>query len=309
MGFGRMVVGGIVRLPYGDLWPHHFDRRIRMQVFQPDSTLTVVRLLALLAMELVAGYGLQVLDPGRPARRRAWTLMAASTLAAHWITLPCPAGFRMMALIAALFLGMKAVVAASSRAVGGAFLSFPRWLLFATVWPGMRPELFTAPREPRKDWGKLAVNGLLCAAVGTAFVGGSGFLWRATGSLLLGTVLFFIGSSLFVHYGLFTLAAAFWRKAGFDSGTLFKSPFPSQNLGEFWSRRWNLAFSEMTAISVYHPLKDRLGRGQALFLSFGLSGLFHEVAISLPVRAGFGLPLCYFLLHCGLVGLERFLAG
>ena len=45
-----------------------------------------------------------------------------------------------------------------------------------------------------------------------------------------------------------------------------------------------------------------------MFLSFAFSGLLHEVAIRLPVQAGFGLPLIYFLLHGTLVALERFAA-
>jgi alginate O-acetyltransferase complex protein AlgI len=61
----------------------------------------------------------------------------------------------------------------------------------------------------------------------------------------------------------------------------------------------------MTAISVYRPLCKRLGRGPALFAAFLFSGLLHEMAISLPVRGGFGLPLAYFGIHGGLVLLER----
>jgi alginate O-acetyltransferase complex protein AlgI len=83
----------------------------------------------------------------------------------------------------------------------------------------------------------------------------------------------------------------------------------SQNLGEFWARRWNLAFSEMTTIAVYRPLAGLLGRGPALMAGFGFSGLLHEMAISVPVRAGFGLPLCYFILHGGLVIVERALSN
>src|SRR5206468_7769584 len=78
--------------------------------------------------------------------------------------------------------------------------------------------------------------------------------------------------------------------------------------GEFWSRRWNLAFSEMTAIAIYQPLALRLGRGPALMAGFALSGLLHEMAISVPVRAGYGLPLLYFMIQGGLVLVERALS-
>lgn len=40
----------------------------------------------------------------------------------------------------------------------------------------------------------------------------------------------------------------------------------------------------------------------AVFLA---SGLLHELAITLPVRSGFGLPTLYFVLHGALVLLEK----
>ena len=39
--------------------------------------------------------------------------------------------------------------------------------------------------------------------------------------------------------------------------------------------------------------------------AFIASGILHEIAISVPVLAGFGLPSCYFLLHGALVLTER----
>lgn len=279
-----------------------------MSNFFPDNALTGAWLGSLLLVELIAGFVLQRLDPGSGNRIKAWSLMAAATVIAHLITFSSPPGSRMMALIAALFLGMKTVVTTNARITGDPALSFPRWLAFSLTWPGMRPNLFTLPLRPREGWKGMAFNGSLCVAAGVGSIGLAGPIGRATGSIFVTTILFFIGSSLLVHYGLFTLAAAFWRKIGFDCGVLFRNPFSAQSLGVFWGQYWNLAFSEMTAIAVYQPMKGRLGVRQALLLSFGLSGLLHEVAISLPVRSGFGLPLAYFLLHCGLVEMERSLA-
>ena len=79
----------------------------------------------------------------------------------------------------------------------------------------------------------------------------------------------------------------------------------SKSLAEFWGRRWNLAFSEMTAIGVYRPLSRLTGKPPALVVAFLFSGLLHELAISLPVRAGFGLPLLYFAIHGVLMLAER----
>jgi hypothetical protein len=277
-----------------------------MDAFMPDNALTVARLCALLLVELAAGYGLQYVDPGRFFRTRAWILLIAATAIAHQITLPSPAGFRMMALIAVLFLGMKAVVAVNARVTGQRALGMEQWLIFAIFWPGMRPSLFSKSRSGAlPGWKNLAWNGFLCLVSGIAFMVSAGWIWRETQSTFVVTLLFFMGSSLLVHYGLFTLSAAFWRSRGFDCGLLFLNPFPSETLSEFWGKRWNLAFHEMTADAIYRPLEGILPRQGMLLVSFALSGLFHEVAISLPVQAGFGFPLGYFLFQGILVALER----
>src|SRR5205085_907184 len=79
-------------------------------------------------------------------------------------------------------------------------------------------------------------------------------------------------------------------------------------LAEFWAKRWNLAFSEMTAIALYRPLASSVGKTPALVLSFLFSGAIHEVVVSLPVRAGYGLPFAFFTIHGALVAVERRLA-
>src|SRR5205814_651706 len=119
------------------------------------------------------------------------------------------------------------------------------------------------------------------------------------------TALLLPGTSLVLHFGIFNALAGAWRRAGVDCRPLFKAPLLAASLGEFWGRRWNLAFSEMTALGVYRPLSGLVGRKAATAAAFLCSGLLHELAISVPVLAGFGLPLAYFALHGLLVLLER----
>lgn len=85
----------------------------------------------------------------------------------------------------------------------------------------------------------------------------------------------------------------------------FRNPLASRSLSEFWSRRWNVGFSEMIAVAVHRPVRRVAGETAALFAAFLASGLLHELAISVPVHAGYGLPTLYFLLHGALVGVER----
>ena len=105
-----------------------------------------------------------------------------------------------------------------------------------------------------------------------------------------------MGFSLVLHYGLFTLLTVSWRIAGFDVGPLFRNPFASRSLSDFWTCRWNLAYTEMCQETVLRATRP-WHRRASTFAVFLFSGLLHEVAISLPVDAGYGLPTLYFAIN------------
>jgi alginate O-acetyltransferase complex protein AlgI len=107
--------------------------------------------------------------------------------------------------------------------------------------------------------------------------------------------------SLIVHFGVCLIVAAGWRAAGFDVDDIFRQPWRSRSLAEFWSRRWNVGFSEMLAVTVSRPLAPRLGRPASVIVAFLASGLLHELAISVPAGGGYGLPTLYFAIHGALV--------
>jgi hypothetical protein len=56
---------------------------------------------------------------------------------------------------------------------------------------------------------------------------------------------------------------------------------------------------------VFRPVARRFGLGTALWTSFAVSGLVHELVISVPAGAGSGLPTAYFLLQAAGITLER----
>ena len=54
-----------------------------------------------------------------------------------------------------------------------------------------------------------------------------------------------IGMILILHFGLFQLLAAGWRKAGIDVEPIMNAPLYSKTISEFWGRRWNSAFNRL----------------------------------------------------------------
>ena len=268
----------------------------------PGFTFVAVLILAL-------GFAISRMASPKPARMAAWSLVFLALIGAERLTAGEPAGFRMLGIAGALIYALKAVVSVEERIGSGVTLSPVRWLAFAAAWPGMRPSLF-AGLGTRSLPGslRLMASGAIRLAAGALLFLAARLAW-AEGHAILATALVLPGLSLILHFGIFNILAGIWRLLGARCDALFRAPLRSRSLTEFWGRRWNLAFSEMTALGIYRPLEPRVGRPAAMAAAFLVSGLLHEIAISLPVNRGFGLPLSYFALH-GLLrlveqGLER----
>ena len=106
-----------------------------------------------------------------------------------------------------------------------------------------------------------------------------------------------VGIVLILHFGLFDLVSIAWRTLGVDAPPIMNAPLRSTSVGEFWSRRWNGAFNELALRLVFRPLARRTGITVATLCAFGTSGVVHELVISLPANAGYGLPTAYFTLQ------------
>ena len=103
-----------------------------------------------------------------------------------------------------------------------------------------------------------------------------------------------IGIILTVHFGLGDLLALMWRRLGANVTPLMRSPLAATSLSEFWGRRWNTGFSRLARELVFKPLARRWGVMWAALSVFLVSGLVHELVISVPARGGYGLPTAYF---------------
>jgi alginate O-acetyltransferase complex protein AlgI len=290
-----------------------------MTPFLPGSDTPPAVLATLAAIplaQLTIGYALSRQRFARHAailRVAVWAALAAGVVAAQLLTLGDPPGFRMIALVVAGFAGAKTLVATESS-IAGERLPFLRWIAFAWLWFGMRVSMVSGDRRPRDSAGRHLRLGATWITLGVASVLGAHQLWRSTGSPWAATPLIMVGFSFVFHFGGLNLCTGLWRAFGFDAYPLFRSPQKSQSLGEFWARRWNVGFSEMTAIAVSRRFgrpaagtsaRPALIRGAAILLGFLFSGALHEMAISLPVMSGWGLPTAYFLLHGVLVLAEE----
>ena len=236
-------------------------------------------------------------------RRRApgWALVLLALVASEWATAASPPVVRMLAISSALLLALKGVVSVEEPE-----LPAWKWFAFTLGYPGMRPSAFaTLGGPPREGALALLLRGLARLLLGLGLVALGRAVFAVSRSEIAASLLVLPGLSLVLHFGLFNLAAGFFRLLGADTDAIFKAPLLARSLGEFWSRRWNLAFSEMTASCVYRPLRGVFGRRTALLASFVFSGLLHEAAISVPVHAGYGFPLGYFVLQGVLVASER----
>jgi len=214
----------------------------------------------------------------------------------------------MWALAAAIFFGSKWLTWSDAHVAAPAWKHLAYWIL----WPGMDARAFlggVSPVErPRAaEWIFAAAKTLLGMALVWAAIGPLGILGSER-PLLRGWV-GMVGLVFALHFGSFHLVSCAWRAAGVCARPLMAAPILSTSVGDFWGRRWNRAFRDLTHPLFYLPLARRLGAGPALGVVFLWSGVVHELLISLPSRSGYGLPTLFFALQAGAIGLERSRAG
>lgn len=178
------------------------------------------------------------------------------------------------------------------------------YLLF---WVGMDGRPFLNPRAQRpnrREW----VSALLKTLLGASLIWGVVRFTPDDAAPARGWI-GMVGMIFLLHFGLFHLLALFWNARGVMVRPLMNNPIAATSLAEFWGRRWNTGFHDLVLANLFRPLVVRTNTAIATLLTFTVSGLIHELVISVPAGAGCGWPTLYFVLQgCGAL-LERSNAG
>jgi alginate O-acetyltransferase complex protein AlgI len=203
--------------------------------------------------------------------------------------------------VAGVFAGAKLVtVGPRGRDVG-----MVRLVGYLMLWPGMDAAGFCGRRVVEKlrleEWAM--GMGRLVLGVGLVWVGVPALVARS--EVAAGWV-GMVGLALMLHFGVLHVLSLAWRTAGVDARPIMMSPMRARTLSEFWGGRWNRAFSDLMERHFLIPLARRMGSGNAILTIFFVSGLLHELVISVPARGGYGLPTIYFLVQgVGLLAERR----
>ena len=233
-----------------------------------------------------------------PRRKRHWYLLLLPACMPFLLQDVEPWVF-MWAMAGALWLALKLFTFfdVAPRPVG-------KSLAYLLAWPGMdAPEFFShsvVVRPTPRDW----LFALLNAPAGGAFLyvaARLAYAYSVIGAGWLGM----IGIVLVLHFGVFKCLALFWRTMGVAATPIMDAPLRSRSLSEFWGRRWNTGFSIPARRYLMEPMARRFGTAPGLFVVFLVSGLVHEMVISFPAGAGFGLPTLYFLIQAAALAYER----
>lgn len=217
---------------------------------------------------------------------------------------------KMLGIIATTFTAMKVITATVDYSGKKTKLKFMPWLAFAVGWAGMRAQPFETLGNPALSnaWPmiRFGISRIIAGSVLMAVAHGIVALHLEGGlTYVLVSPLLLVALSLVLHFGLLSIGAGQWRLMGVNIYSLFRQPAKSMSLTEFWGKRWNLAFIEMTSVAIFRPLRGKIGKGGALAVAFLFSGLLHELALSVPVNGGYGLPMLYFVIQGMVLLVEK----
>lgn len=232
----------------------------------------------------------------------AWLPLAVMTVAALIMGHNFAPWIWMWLIAFALFFGCKWLTWWQNRNIN---TTVARHLGYLFAWPGMDAKAFLNPANKAvRPRGRAWILTFLKILFGAALLWGVA-RWIPSLMPLLQGWTGLIGLIFLLHFGTLHLMALAWQFVGVDARPLMRAPIVSSSLAEFWGARWNSAFNRLVHNWTFRPLYRVAGTAAATMAVFLVSGLVHELVISVPARGGYGLPTVYFLIQGAGLLFER----
>jgi hypothetical protein len=227
-------------------------------------------------------------------RLAAWLPLAILPPVVAWLAADWPAWAFMWTLAISIYGACKWLTLC--HALDRSAPTLGRSLVYLFLWPGMDARQFLD--AARCTHGPGAIE--WCAAIGKAALGVG--LMALAASLVdpyptAAACIGIVGIAFTLHFGLFHLLSVIWRRRGIEAPPIMNAPILASSLGDFWGRRWNLAFRDLAHAFIFRPLVRRTGPAAAMLAAFLVSGVIHDAVISIPARGGYGLPTLYFAIQ------------
>jgi Membrane bound O-acyl transferase family len=247
---------------------------------------------------------------------KSWSPLVIAPLVACYFKSEMPAWIFMWVLSFTIFAGLKWLTFADfiSKQLPANRPSLQHSFIYLICWPGMDARGFfslsennTAETNPALDQREWFVASLKMLAGGFLFFVSMPLFYPEhpviTGWLSM------TGIVMMLHFGLFHLLSLFWQSKGFNAIPLMNEPLFSWSLGNFWGQRWNLAFRDLANQYVFKKTVRNWGIKGASFAVFVVSGVVHDVVISIPSGGAWGFPSLYFIIQGMGVLFERSVLG
>jgi hypothetical protein len=188
-------------------------------------------------------------------------------------------------------------------------VSLRRSFAYLILWPGMdAPTFLDARRRSTPASRAELLRAVAATLMGLLLIFAAVRTVPSSLPLLAGWIGLF-GLIFALHFGSFRIVSIWWRWQGIEAVPVMRAPVAAASLGEFWGARWNTAFHVLARDYLVRPLRRRIGVPAATLVAFVGSGLVHDLVISVPAGAGYGLPTAYFCLQGVALLLERTPAG
>lgn len=185
--------------------------------------------------------------------------------------------------------------------------NIPSWRHWAYLfaWPGLDAPRFLDPlQQPQAPLSQEWIAGALQTFLGVlVFWTTHRFITLDSPRVLAWAGM--MGVALMLHFGTFKLMSCAWRSVGVDAPPLMVAPLRSTSVSQFWGKRWNTAFRDITFQFLLRPLARRLSASAALVIAFLFSGAVHDLVISVPARGGYGLPTLFFVIQAVAMNIEK----